>query len=191
MNSLRLFVAFDTPGPIKHRALSLMDELKRARADVSWEREAKLHCTVKFLGNVEKDRLPALGGIMEQVADGVPPIRIRYGGIGFFPNIKSPKVCWIGVEDPTESLQRLFRNLEGALSKIGFPADDRPFHPHLTLGRIRSPRNTGSLIELAESCTFEPEEAHITAIALMQSELQPSGSIYTVQKSVPLVGNCD
>jgi 2'-5' RNA ligase len=90
------------------------------------------------------------------------------------------------MDDPSGVLPRLQRDLEGALAGIGIPEDDRPFHPHVTIGRVRGQKNLRDLITRAESITFESGPARIQELNLLRSELRPGGSVYTILKSLSL-----
>lgn len=188
-SSLRLFVSFDTPPQVKRIALDVIETLRHTGADVSWENEHKLHCTVKFLGSVSSAEVPRLTGILTEIAAETGQFTVRYKGLGFFPPAGDPRVVWMGIEDIDGILVPAQRQMEDALSALGIPKENRVFHPHLTLGRLRSPRHTPQLIRTAETVTFEPIEAPIPAFHLMRSTLLSSGSVYTTVQSFPLIGN--
>ncbi len=188
MKPLRLFIAFSTPPLVKESALRLIGTLRSANADVSWERGEKLHCTVKFLGDTAPDRIPGLMEVLTILAESVPPFAVSYRSVGCFPNNRSPRVLWIGIEDPSGTLKDLQQKLEASLTTLGFEPEDRPFHPHLTLGRVRSPKNQRQLLAMMETVTFASDLYTVDAFMLMQSELQPTGSLYREEKSFPLIG---
>lgn len=188
MPLLRLFIAFDTPAPVKTRALDLIATLRSANADVSWERGDKLHCTVKFLGETASERIPALRDALSAVGEQISPFPVVYRTVGCFPNTRAPRVLWIGIDDPSGTLHALYRSIEDALSPLAFERESRLFHPHLTLGRVRSPRNQGRLLETMETVTFASDPHTINSFSLMHSELRPSGSVYSEEKSYLLIG---
>lgn len=97
-------------------------------------------------------------------------------------------MLWLGIEDPSGTLKSLEQKIEASLSPLGFEPESRPFHPHLTLGRVRSPKNQRQLLAMMETVTFASDLYTVEAFMLMQSELQPTGSLYREEKSFPLIG---
>ena len=183
---VRLFIAFDTPEEVKRTAVELQEDLRPARADVSWEAKAKLHVTLKFLGDTPAGRVPEVSAALRKSARGVRPFEVAYHGLGTFPPRGVPRVLWIGVEDPTGTLVPLSARIEAEMALLGYPREDRPYHAHLTLGRVRTPRNLVSLQNLLNSCTFERRTATVNELMLVRSDLQPAGSVYTTLELLPL-----
>jgi 2'-5' RNA ligase len=186
MNTFRLFVAIDTPREVKEAMTGLRDHLKRSGADVRWESSEKLHITLKFIGDTPQNLLPDFVPLLEGVAANRQPFGISYFGIGCFPHRQDPRVVWVGVEDPTGGLATMQRAIEAGCISLGFPAEQKGFHAHVTLGRVKSRRNLGSLLATMESATFEGRQATVSALLLLKSELKPGGSEYTILKQFPL-----
>ncbi|HEY6342927.1 MAG TPA: RNA 2',3'-cyclic phosphodiesterase [Bryobacteraceae bacterium] len=133
---MRLFVAIDIPEEIKVRLEAFVDRL-RPTAKLSWSPVQNLHVTTKFIGEWPESKL----GEIEQALAAVPPrglVEIGVRGLGWFPNEKSPRVFWAGIE-AGESLRKLAGDTERKLKELGVPVEDRGFHPHLTLARRRAP----------------------------------------------------
>jgi len=186
MESLRLFVGIDTPAQVKELLDDLRATLARSGADVHWEQKAKLHCTLRFLGEVSGTLLDPLTKALESAVTGIGTLSLVYAGIGFFPDRNRPRILWIGIEESSGTLLQLQRQLEGALIPLGVPTEGRPFHAHVTLGRIRSPRKLSLLLESAESCTFQSPPVTVHEVNIVRSVLTPRGSVYSVLRSVPL-----
>ncbi len=186
MQFVRTFLAFDTPGPVKRRMVEIQARLRTSNADVRWESDEKLHCTVKFLGNTDPSLLSTIGETIESAVTRVPPVTITYRTVGCFPTMKDPRVLWIGIEESEGRLRALHTSIEESLTPLGFPPEDRPFHPHVTLGRVKSRRNITNLLRMLESVTFESEPAMLRELVLFRSDLKPTGSVYTILKSIPL-----
>jgi 2'-5' RNA ligase len=183
---MRLFVAVHLPAELRERLGRAQDRLRSARADVSWVKPANLHVTLKFLGETEPKRLERLHAALVDAAAGVAPFALTVRGVGTFGG-RAPRVVWAGIEAGAESLGSLARAVESQLVRIGFPKDKRGFAAHLTLGRVRSSTNAdGLLTALRGSASDHFGEAPVDRFFLMQSELHPSGSIYTVLKDFPL-----
>jgi 2'-5' RNA ligase len=189
MDPLRLFIAIDTPPAAKRQMALFRDDIAERARDVRWEATEKFHCTLRFLGNVERSRLGSIEHQIESAASETPPISLRYSGIGFFPDRMNPRVIWIGIREEGEDLARLQEQISGGLSALGFDREKRPFHPHITLGRIGSGRGSRGLIESVETRTFEHPPVIVPAVEIMQSVLGPRGSEYIVLRSIPLAGS--
>jgi len=108
--------------------------------DVRWVKISDIHLTLKFLGDVEEERIPDIGGCIEQCVMGITPFTIAVRGMGAFPSDHSPQVIWIAAADESGTLSRMQLSLEDGLARLGFKKEKRPFSPHLTLGRLKSPR---------------------------------------------------
>jgi RNA 2',3'-cyclic 3'-phosphodiesterase len=176
---VRLFVAVHLTDEIRERLASAQDRLRRAQADVSWVKPGNLHITLKFLGEVEPKRLDRIRPALAEVAQGVAAFSLEVAGMGAFGG-RIPRVVWVGVQAGSGQLAELARRVENGLGGIGFPKEKRGFTAHFTLGRVRSPRNVESLLaRLREEQAAGFGMASVGWFSLMQSELNPSGSIYT------------
>ena len=186
MTSIRTFIAFDTPNPIREKILSLQSELKKANADVKWEPQEKFHATIKFLGNVNESILPDVIAKVQSVVVNSSAFDVTYQTLGSFPDKNNPRVIWIGCENPDGKLQSMKKNLDSELLTFGFEIEKRSFHPHITLGRVKSSRGIKHLTPMLEKLTFEPHEARIHGILVMKSTLKPQGSVYEILKEIQL-----
>jgi 2'-5' RNA ligase len=177
---MRLFVAMSLSSEIRERLAAVQDRLRRAQADVSWVRPENIHVTLKFLGEAEEKRLPSILLALGEVSRVGTPFPMAVAGVGSFGG-RVPRVIWVGLRDGAQPLMDLARQVEGALARLGFPKEKREFTAHLTLGRVRSPRNAETLLAALQECRTE-EFGAVAAVAfeLIQSELRPSGSVYTV-----------
>lgn len=185
MTSLRLFFALDTPAAVRTPVSALLRTLQGSGADVRWEPVTKLHCTIRFLGETDTRLVDDLSKKSSALALASPPVRIRYAGLGGFPDLRHPRVVWVGMDDLDGTLGSFYRSLEQELARLGIAPEKRAFHPHLTLGRVRGERNLAHLIRLLETLTLECEPASLTEVLLMKSLLQPSGSVYTILQAFP------
>ena len=186
MPKIRTFIAVDTPPDVKYQIGMVRDQLKSAGADVRWEPNEKLHCTLKFLGASDSVLLEKIIVALEREAGRTPPLSIRYRSIGCFPTIKDPRVVWIGMEEGGSGLASLQQRIEECLAPFGFPREERAFHPHVTLGRVKGRHNIVNLLRMIESVTFESEPVTLREVLLVKSDLRPAGSVYTTLKSLPL-----
>lgn len=186
MRRVRLFIAFDTPAGEKARIRGLQEQLKASDADVRWEPPDKLHATLKFLGDTDENLLPAIIAELVGLLSNQTPISVLYRHLGCFPHKHNPRVVWVGIENGDGQLIPLQKRIEQTMERLGFEKEDREFQPHLTLGRVKGKRNLGRLLSLLETLTFESQPVTIREVALVRSDLKPSGSVYTILKSIPL-----
>jgi RNA 2',3'-cyclic 3'-phosphodiesterase len=185
---VRLFVAAHLTPAVKEALAAVQERLRRADAEVSWVKPGNLHATLKFLGEVDPSRVNRIQAAVAEGARPHAPFPIMVAGLGTFGG-RIPRVVWVGLTDGAEALTAVARDVESALARIGFPKEKRGFAAHLTLGRVRSPKNIDRLLAAIRS---EPTESlgsvPIEAIHVMQSELDPRGSIYTELARCELLG---
>jgi RNA 2',3'-cyclic 3'-phosphodiesterase len=162
----------------------------RGVGDVRWVTPDRLHLTLKFLGETPADRVPLLQEVLAKKANNFSQFLIELGGVGAFPNGRKPQTLWLGLEgEGVEKLVRLAAKVDAAAGKLGFAREPRPYHPHLTIGRVKSPRGLPELSrELQERAkeTVQPVEWSIEAFHLVRSTLRPDGPEYTILHHFPL-----
>ena len=177
----RVFCSIELPDALKslvgEHARLLREAFPRVRA--SWERPEKIHITLKFLGDVEVSRVEELSRAAGRAAATVEPFELTIAGPGAFPPHGPPRVLWLGIEDASGKLSNLHRSLEDECAAAGFQRDLRPFKPHLTVARIRTPHGARELAAAHRSTSFESQRFNVSELVLMRSELGPGGSRYT------------
>jgi len=185
---IRAFVAVKIPSEIRHGLAEIRRQLKRTGADARWVKPDNVHLTLRFLGNDVPSRIvDAIGGSLHDRLKSVQPFRITVGGLGAFPNVTKPRVVWLGIEPTDGPLLELREAVEDAVEEVGWAREDRPFAPHLTLGRIKSQSSIGNLRRLLEKGTSDLiGRMVVDAVALIRSELTPSGPVYETLTAVPL-----
>lgn len=182
---VRSFVAIDLPDSFKEILHRNGEQLRRQVSgdSVRWARIEGIHLTLQFLGNVAQSDLLQIEAALTQVGQRHAPFTFTVGGVGCFPNLRKPRVIWIGVQEETGALATLQRDVEKSLVPLGFKPEKRAFHPHLTLGRIRrevrsaDQRRLGEII--ASIDVGELGHIHVKSFRLMRSDLRPSGAVYT------------
>lgn len=138
MRSIRTFIAVELSGTVIARAQEAIKLLKTSRAEVGWVDRGQMHLTLKFLGNVTEVETPEVCRVVAEAAARVEPFEIVFRGLGAFPRVSEPRTIWLGIDQGQEELAELHAAIEGALQKeMGFGKEQRKFHPHLTLGRLR------------------------------------------------------
>lgn len=176
---IRTFIAVQTP--VTTRLRKLLSKLNRLNAGAGGTpiREEQLHITLKFLGDVPFEQIPAISNVMSDCAGQVTCCELELHGLGAFPHARRPSVVWLGVRQG-EPLIRLAEQLETRLLPLGFAPERRPFHPHVTLLRFRS-RPPDVVFQLLEQ-EIETEfgRVPVDSVTLFQSELLKEGARHTV-----------
>lgn len=148
------------------------------------------HITLRFLGDIGEAERSGIEGAVRQAAASVAPFRVHFAPPGAFPNVRRPQTLWLGVEDPTGRLTALQGALTEALDRRGIPPDPKPFHPHITLGRVRrNPDTLGDLTRRLQNSRPEaPQGFEAAEITLFKSDLTPAGPVYTPLLTAALTG---
>lgn len=186
MATIRTFISFRPPENVRDEIAKIQDQLKESHADIKWDLPQQFHATIKFLGDVEERTMPNVLSTIRRAIAGTPPFEITYQIVGSFPDNHHPRIVWIGCEDGRGTLLQLKNNLDKLLLPLGFVVEDRKFHPHITLGRVKSNRNVYHLTPMLENCTFEPRVAVVEDVLVMKSVLKPQGAEYSVLQSIHL-----
>ena len=187
---IRSFLAIELPKAVLRKIEEVQADLKSARADVRWVSPEKIHLTLKFFGNIEESRIDSIFRAIQEPLRNTSPFSIRVQGIGAFPHVKNPRVIWLGLITDGQNLTSLQKQIETQLEKIGFQSEDRPFHPHLTLGRTKSSRGKDELAGRMEKHKEEEfGDLQVERVILFKSDLKPSGPIYTPLGDVKLEGD--
>jgi 2'-5' RNA ligase len=178
---VRVFCAVELPPQVRARAAEHAARLRNSSTEVraSWPHADNLHLTLKFLGEIAQARVETLSNAASRAARSIQPFDLTLEGAGAFPPSGSPRVIWLGINDFSGELVRLQSLLEDECETAGFAREERPFHPHLTLARIRAPQGARELARLHRETGFAAIEFPITELVVMRSELGPGGSRYT------------
>lgn len=183
---MRLFFAVKMPGTLKQQLAGFVDKLAAFPGRVKWVEAKNVHLTLKFLGEVPSDRLPELKSAAENSAGENPGCKIVVSDCGAFPNMKSPRVFWVGVTDAEKRLQSLQKSLDYNLGQLGFERERKRYSPHLTVGRVKDQGGLGRLKEAFAAAEFPRVEVEVADIFLIESKLTPVGPIYTDLMRFPL-----
>jgi 2'-5' RNA ligase len=179
---MRLFVAVDLSEDARAAIAAEQKRMAAARAgtksSLKWVRPDQAHLTLVFLGNVDANRATSIVDAVGHDVD-IAPFDIALGGVGVFPLRGAPRVLWIGIPDGAGALRHLQGELAARVSALGVAVEDRPFHPHLTLGRWREsrPSDRGWAVGAARSATIA--RVRVESATLYESKLSPSGPSYT------------
>ena len=211
MDSYRTFVAIQLPRAVRAKLIEHTRQLRRDVTDAraSWTREDNLHLTVKFLGDVSVNEIPKLSEAVARAVAGMKPFELTVAGCGVFPPRGKPSVLWIGVHAgsadilhagavhlPRTSLSEnrltpspldvFYQRIEDECADAGFAREPRPFHPHLTIARLRKTGGERHLAEAHQHLRFMPQIFSVSEVVVFKSELRREGSKHTAISRHPL-----
>jgi 2'-5' RNA ligase len=184
---MRLFVGINIPKKQRTRIHRALRDLREEPLPVRWVDPDHFHVTLKFLGEVRKERLPALEEALAYTARESRAFVTRFRGFGAFPTVRKPRVIWVGVE-ATPEFRCMKQDLEWALGQAGFEAETRAFHPHVTLGRADVGEGAGVFRDLDRRLAdlSLDDELRVHSLDMMRSDLSREGPRYSLVSSVRL-----
>jgi len=190
MSLLRAFIAVELPAELQQKVHKAIANFRRGIDPlVRWTAAEHMHLTLKFLGDVSQPNVEFLIQMLRTQAELVSPFVIQLGGLGSFPGPKRPRVLYIGIQAPA-ALGTLQREIESACRRLGYEAEERPFSPHLTLGRVKQNLSASDQQNIRRAMDGTQVDvlgsARIDSVHLYKSELRPSGAVYTRLYSAPL-----
>ena len=153
---------------------------------IKWVEKNNLHITLKFLGDTEEENIPVINEKLLEVASKDNNFHIILQGCGVFKNLRKPKVLWVGLHE-TENLKNLHLDIENSLAETGFAKEERPFSPHLTIGRIKFLKNYSILrSKLGQYHDKYFQQNHVNEFIFYESILTQAGPIYRIINKFPL-----
>jgi 2'-5' RNA ligase len=184
---IRSFLAIELPRAILKKIEDVQGDLRSSHADVRWVSPDRIHLTLKFFGNIDELKIDPIAKSMGGLTHALSPFPLKVRALGAFPHFKNPRVIWVGLVDGKEVLTSFQKELEKELEKIGFEPEGRSFHPHLTLGRVKSNRGRDELVGRMERYREEEfGDFQVERMILFKSDLRPTGPIYTPLKEIKL-----
>jgi len=184
MSVIRAFIAIDLSPEIQNQLDVVLKNYKDqlVKVPIRWVAVNNIHLTLKFLGDVSLANLPLLTDMLATEVSSHHGFEISVGGSGAFPNIRQPRVIWVGVEAPQEIIS-IQNGIESTTARLGYAREERQFSPHLTLGRI-SRNATSQDVKAISQCLERIRVGFLGAtlvekIHLYRSDLQPTGAVYT------------
>lgn len=183
--SWRVFCAIDLTREVRQRVVQHATHLRSLvkEASASWTRPENIHLTLKFLGDIPHASLSNLSDAASRAVSDSKSFTVTLEQTGVFPPRGLPRVLWLGINDRKGKLSELHARLDAESEKAGFAKETRPFHPHLTVARLRHPENARTLASVHLQTQFEPVEIEVSELSVIRSELNSAGSKYTVISS--------
>lgn len=173
---MRTFIAVEIPDAVRQAIGTYIQHIERPFGrNVKWVATDNLHFTLKFIGEIGEEKIELVRRCMEASVAENSPFTLTIGGIGCFPSPQQLRVVWIGVDGGCEHLLDINQALESCLEPAGFDRDDKPYSPHLTIGRAKKDCRVclpGGVPD------FEPETFDVSGIAMFKSTLTPRGPVY-------------
>jgi 2'-5' RNA ligase len=185
---LRLFISLNLPPAVGAVVTKFQGQLKESVRNelIRWTPPEQIHLTLRFLGSVAADSVPDLEAALRRVCEVAPPFELSTGGVGCFPNDARPRVVWMGLGGSLDALRSLVTNIGKATSAWG-ENEERDFHPHLTLGRVK-PGRPSDLRKLGDELRgVHPPHAgvgRVTQVDVMRSDLFPDGARHAVVATI-------
>jgi RNA 2',3'-cyclic 3'-phosphodiesterase len=175
---MRTFVAINIPASERAALHASLAAVRQRQIPMRWTEPDALHLTLKFLGEIDGSEIAALDAALRDVAARHAPLAMEIGGFGAFPSLRRATVLWVGISaDPP--LMALQRDTELALSRLGYPREQRSFRPHITVARLQGGGRPADVQRLAGINDYS-SRVTVTSIDLMRSQLSPAGARYEV-----------
>jgi 2'-5' RNA ligase len=179
--TIRAFIAIELNDQVKQAIREFQDQLKPLGCDISWVKPENAHLTLKFLGDVKAKMVPSVTETLTNLCRDLRPFDTALAQPGVFPDLRHPRVVWIGLDDTDGNLARVAGSLETALGNIGFKKERRDFQAHITVGRIKSDKNIQKLSKSLENYNLPKVVTQsIQNISLYKSVLTGSGPVYSI-----------
>jgi 2'-5' RNA ligase len=184
MERIRAFIAIELPEAVRTEITHIQDQIKvKSKIHIRWVKPSNIHLTLKFLGDINSNQVEDIIKAIGDASPGFGSFRLGINGLGVFPNTNRVQVIWVGLSGNLDKLGKLQRNIDIALGRLGFPAEKRPFSPHLTLGRMSDhakPVERQSTGRLIASMDFRSRlDFPVTSVYLIKSQLTREGPIYS------------
>jgi RNA 2',3'-cyclic 3'-phosphodiesterase len=178
----RVFCAIEVPAQVCAPLVGHINQLREAFPNIhaSWSRDGKFHITLKFFGEVRQLLAQKLSLAAARAIAGFSVFNLTVGATGAFPRQGPPRVLWIGIDDESGRLAKLQTRLDEECAHEGFSREERPFHPHLTIARLRKPQGAPALAAAHKAMGFKSVQFTVSELLVIRSELGSEGSKYTI-----------
>jgi len=186
---MRVFLAVEIDEKLLDKIADIQKQFAECEASVKYVETENLHCTLKFFGEIDDNKLNDIIEVIESKIENHEPFKVSIKKVGVFPNERYIKVLWLGMEDvkPFSDISKILqKELDDDFVKMGFKKE-RSYVPHLTIGRVKGAKNKSELLsKLKDLGNVEIGEMEISKIVLKKSKLTPQGPVYTTIKEFDL-----
>tara|TARA_Y100000758_G_scaffold303107_1_gene273032 strand:- start:1375 stop:1950 length:576 start_codon:yes stop_codon:yes gene_type:complete len=177
---IRTFVSIPVPDAVSGLQDILRSAIPERFGHIEWVKKDLLHLTLKFVGDTPESSFKSIQDELEKIAKTTETIQLKIEGTGCYPIKERPRVLWSGITGEISKLEKLFKEIQSSLESLGFYKDDKPFHPHITLGRSKYPQKRTPDIASFLAKSYDPISFRVEKIQFITSELFPNGPVYTI-----------
>jgi 2'-5' RNA ligase len=181
---LRLFIAVNISMELKGQISGILSKCKNIEPSIKWVNQKDIHITLKFLGETPEEKLKNIELALKDICSLHSVFTLNMKRVGVFPNVKRPRIIWLGIDKGSKCLTDINKDLEEILFKAGFPKENKEFKSHITLGRVKDFSNVKDMDNVLKSISQEELnsliEQKIDKISLMKSTLYSTGPVYEV-----------
>ncbi|MFQ5539728.1 MAG: RNA 2',3'-cyclic phosphodiesterase [Candidatus Binatia bacterium] len=188
---IRAFVGVRIDPKMAQNISDVQSQLKQSLTGIRWVAQENLHFTLKFLGAIDEEKVAPIIDAVERAVRPSQPFSLKAGGIGVFPDIRRPRVLWVGLE--AQGLKTLAQEMETTLEPLGFAPEGRVFKPHLSIGRWRNTAGKTQRLEEVIDRWKDQDfgQSTVAEVVLFQSILKPNGAVYSPLRVIPLRTHAD
>ena len=183
MSEIRAFITLQLPANIQQQLADCCQALAQElpQNSVRWVKPENIHLTLRFLGDTTMEKMPALTATLDQLCQRYPPFTLTLSQFGCFPHCKHPRIIWAGVDGWGTAQMQLKTALDNALVPHGWQPENRSFTPHITIGRVK--KSNLDFRQIPTQNLLPPLSFPINTLHLIQSQLRPTGAVYTTLHS--------
>ncbi len=175
---MRLFIALPLEKNVEEELGRIISTLKQKGGSVKWVKPENIHVTLRFLGDTDEGLVDRIKSEIDAAVASHQQVQTAISTLGGFPNLRRPRVIWVGIEKNLEMLRKMAKDVEHRMRSLRFEKEKKSFKAHLTLGRVRNPKGLEGLAEFMESYSLEEIPLLFDRIVLFKSTLTPQGPIY-------------
>lgn len=183
---MRVFIGIKLDERVHEEIEKFLAPFKKISSPIRWVNPENVHITLKFIGEVPEEKYAKIEKNLAEAEFDTGPFDLRLAGCGKFGRDNTLNIFWIGIT-PSDPLTRIFKKIENTLAKLGIEKENRPFKPHITVGRNKKNFNFRSFSQLIEEKSDHLiAELNVDHFQVFKSQLRPEGPIYTILKEIPL-----
>ncbi|MFH1061297.1 MAG: RNA 2',3'-cyclic phosphodiesterase [Candidatus Omnitrophota bacterium] len=183
---IRAFIALEISSELQEELKEIQKQLMQLPGEIAWIRPENLHISIRFLGDITQEQVNIIVQINEKIAKKLKSFPISLSVLGVFPYISDPHILWAGIGSGYSQVTQINTLVSNELSSMKLKYEDKHFHPHITLARIKSIKNKSELAEMIDKIKLRIASEEISKLILYKSETTPKGAIYTKISEVQL-----